>query len=248
MTAGDSSSLLPLLYADRDVAAFAKPSGLLVHRGWADDPVTATDLARAALGAEASPAHRLDRATSGVLLFARSSEAAARLAAAFEHGAVEKVYLALVRGVPPGEGTIDHPIPRREGGPRVPAVTTFRTLFSVPAVSGAAPRSFSLVEARPRTGRLHQVRRHMKHLSHPLIGDANYGKGALNRAFAEAVGLRRLALHAASLRLQHPVTGEPLLFEADVPPDLAGPFGLLGIPEAIWSGSRLELPRSHACP
>ena len=215
--------------------------------------MTATDLAREALGADASPAHRLDRATSGVLLFARSSRVAALLSATFEEGAVEKVYLALVRGSPPDEGTIDHPIPRREDGPRVPAVTTFRTLFRVastavddPAASsvtsGSAPaadvasvlRRASLVEARPRTGRLHQVRRHMKHVSHPLIGDANYGKGAINRTFAEAIGLRRLALHAISLRLPHPITGEPLCFEADLPPDLAVPFERLGIPETAW--------------
>lgn len=237
---------LPLLHADADVAAFAKPSGLLVHRGWADDAVTATDLAREALGEGVSPVHRLDRGTSGVLLFARSPAVAARLAAAFEGGAVEKVYLALVRGSPPDEGLVDHPIPRREGGPRVPAVTAFRTLFRAPAAAPGLPAAAaaaaaplppcSLVEARPRTGRLHQVRRHMKHLSHPLIGDANYGKGAINRAFAEAVGLRRLALHAASLRLAHPVTGEPLRFEAELPPDLAVPLARLGVPAAAWGG------------
>jgi tRNA pseudouridine65 synthase len=235
---------LPLLHADHDLAAFAKPSGLLVHRGWGDDAVTATDLAREALGAEVSPVHRLDRGTSGVLLFARSSAVAAQLARSFEEGAVEKVYLALVRGAPPDDGTIDHPIPRREGGPRVPALTTFRTLFRLPDAPGpgegpragviAAPRQVSLVEAHPRTGRLHQVRRHLKHLNHPVIGDANYGKGALNRAFAEAVGLRRLALHAASLRLPHPVTGAPLCFEAELPLDLAEPFARLGIPETAW--------------
>jgi tRNA pseudouridine65 synthase len=244
---GDPAIRLPLLYSDAAIAAFDKPSGLLVHRGWGDDAVTATDLAREALGEAVSPAHRIDRATSGVLLFARSSEVAARLAAAFEAGAVEKVYLALVRGSPPDEGTVDHPIPRREDGPRVPAVTTFRTLFRVAAGDageganeGAAAslpadvRRASLVEVRPRTGRLHQVRRHMKHLSHPLIGDANYGKGALNRAFAAAVGLRRLALHAASLRLSHPVTGAPLCLTAELPPDLTGPFERLGIPSSAW--------------
>lgn len=208
--------------------------------------MTATDLAREALGADASPAHRLDRATSGVLLFARSSRVAALLSATFEEGAVEKVYLALVRGSPPDEGTIDHPIPRREDGPRVPAITTFRTLFRVASTApGAGDRAgaedvasvlrrASLVEARPRTGRLHQVRRHMKHVSHPLIGDANYGKGAINRTFAEAIGLRRLALHAISLRLPHPITGAPLCFEADLPPDLAVPFERLGIPDTAW--------------
>ncbi len=96
-------------------------------------------------------------------------------------------------------------------------------------------RRVSLVEARPLTGRLHQVRRHLKHVSHPLIGDANYGKGALNRAFAETIALRRLALHALSMRLPHPLTGAPLSFEAPLPEDLAIPFKRLGMEPPDWS-------------
>ena len=209
-----------------------------MHRGWDDDPVTATDLAREALGGDAAPVHRLDRGTSGVLLFARDGAIAAALSRAFEAGAVEKTYLALVRGDPPDEGVVDHPIPRREDGPRVPAVTSFRTRFrgtaSAPRDLAPEIRRASLVEARPRTGRLHQVRRHMKHLSHPLIGDANYGKGALNRAFAALLGLRRLALHALSLRFTHPITGETLTFVAPLPQDLAEPFARLGMEPSDW--------------
>lgn len=96
-------------------------------------------------------------------------------------------------------------------------------------------RRVSLVEARPRTGRLHQVRRHMKHMSHPLIGDANYGKGALNRLFASRVGLARLALHALSMEMPHPVSGERIRFVAALPEDLAGPFARLGIPCEAWA-------------
>ncbi|MFO0757657.1 MAG: pseudouridine synthase [Byssovorax sp.] len=205
-----------LLYRDEWLAAFSKPSGLLVHRGWGDDPVVAVDLARQALGQIVHPAHRLDRATSGVLLFATSSESAAALGACFEQGLVKKTYLALVRGVTPDEGRIDHPIPRREGGPRVPAVTSFRRL-------GVFER-YSLVEAFPETGRLHQVRRHLKHISHPIVGDVNYGKGDINRLFRERFGLCRLALHAASLTLPHPFTGEALTLRADLPDDLRLPL------------------------
>jgi len=233
-----SPSLL-LLHADDALAVFAKPSGLLVHRGWGDDPVTAVDLAREALGGGVAPVHRLDRATSGVLLFARRLEIAALLQRDLETGAIEKTYLALVRGSPPDEGTIDHPIPRREDGPRVPAVTRFRTRHRVsPEATAHLPpdvRRASLVEARPLTGRLHQVRRHLKHIHHPLIGDANYGKGALNRLFAEAIGLRRLALHALSLRFRHPVTGAPLLFTAEPPEDLVSPLTALHVPPAAWA-------------
>lgn len=231
---------LPVLFIDETIAVFAKPSGLLVHRGWGDDPVTAVDLAREALGGAVAPAHRLDRATSGVLVFARSSEAAAAMGRAFEEGLADKRYLALVRGSAPDEGVIDHPIPRKEGGPRVPAVTLFRTRSRVMEAAGSAGleadlRRVSLVEARPRTGRLHQVRRHMKHMSHPLIGDANYGKGALNRLFASRVGLARLALHALSMEMPHPVSGERIRFVAALPEDLAGPFTRLGIPCEAWA-------------
>lgn len=214
---------LSLLHRDDRLAAFAKPSGLLVHRGWGDDDIVAVDLARQALGVRVYPVHRLDRGTSGVLLFALDAEAAAALGRAFEGGQVHKIYLALVRGVTPEEGVIDSPVPRTEGGPRVPAVTAYRRRH--------AGERWSLVEARPQTGRLHQIRRHLKHISHPIVGDVNYGKGDINRLFRERWSLRRLALHAAALQIQHPFTGEPLTLRAPIPEDLAGPFRMLGIPE-----------------
>jgi tRNA pseudouridine65 synthase len=213
----------PLLYRDAELAAFAKPSGLVVHRGWADDGTVALDLARAALGARVHPLHRLDRATSGVLLFALDPATAAAMMRLFERGEVQKRYLALVRGVPPAAGVIDSPVPKTEGGPRVPAVTAFRTLASVDR--------WSLVEARPQTGRLHQIRRHLKHLGHPIVGDVNYGKGDINRLFRERWGLHRLALHAAEVRACHPRSGEPLVVCAPVPEDLRRPLLDLGIPE-----------------
>lgn len=214
-------SSLPLLYRDRWIAAFAKPSGLLVHRGWGDDAVVAVDLVAEQLGQRVHPAHRLDRATSGVLLFALDPESAAALGGCFEQGLVQKTYLALVRGVTPEEGRVDHPIPRRENGPRVPAATSFRRL-------GVFER-YSLVEAHPETGRLHQVRRHLKHISHPIVGDVNYGKGEINRHFRERFGLRRLALHASRLSLLHPFTGERLSLAAPIPEDLRGPLEAMGL-------------------
>jgi tRNA pseudouridine65 synthase len=214
---------LVLLHRDDAIAAFAKPSGLLVHRGWADDDTVAVDLARAALGARVHPLHRLDRATSGVLLFALDPGAAAAMMHLFERGEVKKRYLALVRGVPPAAGVVDHPVPKGEGGPRVPAVTAYRTLATV--------GRWSLVEARPETGRLHQIRRHLKHLGHPIVGDVNYGKGDVNRFFREGYGLHRLALHAAEVRFRHPVHGEEVVVRAPVPEDLRGPLVVLGMPE-----------------
>jgi tRNA pseudouridine65 synthase len=182
--------------------------------------------------------HRLDRGASGVLVLARSSPAARALHEQFEDGGADKRYLALVRGEPPDTAVIDHPIPRREGGPRVPALTEVTrlavvTLVLVDAAERPRPQRFALVEARPKSGRLHQVRRHLKHLGHPLIGDANYGRGELNRWCSEHHGLGRLALHAVALSIDHPVTGERLRFEARLPDDLREPLRRMGFPAEL---------------
>lgn len=216
-----STPPLPVLYRDAHLLAVAKPSGLAVHRGAAQDRIFALQIVRNQTGQHVHAVHRLDRATSGVLLFALSSEIARAMQERFAAGAVEKRYLALVRGIPPEEGVIDHPIPRDEGGPRVPAVTAFRRL--------AIFERYALMEARPRTGRRHQIRRHFKHLSHPLIGDVRYGKGEHNRLFRERFGLHRLALHALEAAFEHPATGEALRIAAPVPEDLAGPLRAMGI-------------------
>lgn len=213
--------MVTILWQDANYVAIDKPSGLAVHRGLCADPITALEKTRDTVGKWVYPVHRLDRATSGVLLFALSSEAARDLQAQFECGEIKKRYWALVRGVAPEEGSIDYAIPRCEGGPRVDARTTFRRLWAGPHVS--------LVEAYPQTGRFHQIRRHMKHIHHPLIGDANYGKGALNRMYREEFGLARLALHAASLTFDHPKTTERITIESVLPDDLQQPFTRLGV-------------------
>lgn len=210
----------PILYRDEHLVVVHKPSGLAVHRSEQvrDDEVSMT-LARDAVGARVYPVHRLDRGTSGVLVFALRPETAAGLQAQFEAGTVEKRYLALTRGVPP-EGRLDHPVPvARKSKRRVDASTTFRVLGvgRLPDVD----RLWGWVEARPHTGRLHQIRRHLKHLSCHLVGDVHYGKGDVNRLFRERFGLHRLALHAAALAFEHPATGERARFEAELPEDLA---------------------------
>jgi tRNA pseudouridine65 synthase len=211
---------MPVLYRDARLLAVNKPSGLAVHRGLARDRVFALQLVRDLAGQHVHPVHRLDRATSGALLFALDPETARRMQESFEAAAVGKRYLALVRGIPPEEGVIDHPVPSDEDGPRVPAVTAFRRL--------AVFERYALVEARPLTGRFHQIRRHFKHLSHPLIGDVRYGKGEHNRLFRERFGLHRLALHAVELNFPHPETGEELRIAAPLPEDLAGPLRRMG--------------------
>jgi tRNA pseudouridine65 synthase len=212
---------LPFLYQDGCLLAGNKPAGLAVHRGMARDRTFALQLVRDQVGRHVHAVHRLDRATSGVLLFALDTHTAGRMQELLAAGRVEKRYLALVRGIPPESGVIDHPIPRDVDGPRVPAVTEFRRLATL--------ERYALVEARPRTGRRHQIRRHLKHLSHPLIGDVRYGKGEHNRLFRERFGLLRLALHALELVFEHPETGEAVRIVAPVPEDLAGPLRTMGL-------------------
>ena len=221
-----------VLFRDESLLALFKPSGTLVHRGWARDGVPLVARARELTGFDTvHPIHRLDRGTSGVVLFALDSDTARALAELLVGRKIEKRYLVLVRGSPPEEGVIDHAIPRRVGGPRVDAVTAFRRVVTVET----EPRHLSLVRAEPRTGRLHQIRRHLKHIDHPVIGDANYGKGPLNRAVRERYGLSRLALHAESLALDHPATGERLVITASLPEDLRIPFEKMGINRSALS-------------
>lgn len=216
--------VLQILHHSEDLLVVNKPSGLIVHRGWGHDRVTVISLLRQQQP-EISGLHplgRLDRGASGVLLLALNPVAARQLSEAQARGEIRRRYLALVRGQPPQNGTIDHPIPRRPGGPRVPAVSDFRLLQSC----ATEPRSTSLVLVSPRSGRLHQVRRHLKHLSCPLIGDANYGKGAINRAMAERYGLRRLALHAHAVCLAD--GDQRLEVRAPLPEDMTTPLERMG--------------------
>lgn len=216
-----------ILFVDEDVVAYDKPSGLLVHRGWDRDDDVALFRVRDAIGARVHPLHRLDRGTSGALLFARHVEAARILAADFAEGRVDKSYLALVRGEPPDEGRIDHPIPKSEDGPRVPAQTRFRRL-------GRSPIDrCSLVLAHPETGRLHQVRRHLRHINHPLVGDVTYGSGVINRHYRATYDLHRLALHAARISFTHPRSGERITVDAPVPDDLGTALDRLGLPRGF---------------
>ncbi len=220
-----------ILYQDEYLLAFDKPSGMLVHRGWDRDKVVAMTLARDHVGKHVHPVHRLDRGTSGVVLFALDKDILRAFQKQFAEGTVQKRYLALVRGIPPERGVIDHPIPRTKDGERVPAVTDYERLLTMDWE--AAPR-YALLEARPQTGRLHQVRRHLKHLNHPLIGDVKYGKGEHNRRFREHFGLHRLALHAWELHCTHPVDGRPLAFRSPLPGDLAQPFQRMGWSDALY--------------
>ncbi len=210
-----------VLYEDGDLVAIGKPSGAIVHRGWASDGVPLLQAVRDRVGVYVHPVHRLDRATSGVLLFAKDAETARALGDQFSGRSVEKVYLALTRGSDPELGRVDHPLESGASRERKKAVTDFRFL-------GASGR-YGLYEAQPLTGRLHQIRRHLKHVSHPIIGDVRYGKGEHNRLFRESYDFHRLALHARRLRFRHPRTSEELTIEAPLPQDFLTLLARLGL-------------------
>lgn len=220
---------MEILYLDEHLVAVTKPAGILVHRSAVDrrETVSALQLTRDCIGRRVYPVHRLDRPTSGVLLFALSPETATVLCAAFATRQVAKRYISVVRGIVPDEGIIDYPLVEepdrmtdrlaRTGKGAQEAVTSFRKLavteLPYPSAHHATSR-YSLVDAFPLTGRKHQIRRHFKHLNHPVIGDTTHGNGFHNRLFRVELDCPRLLLHAMSLTIPHPVTGESLTVTA----------------------------------
>lgn len=236
-----ATELIPILYRDEHLVAVDKPAGLLVHRSSIDARETRflVQQLRDQIGERVFPVHRLDKGTSGVVLFALHPAAAQRLGEAFRLDAVEKSYAAVVRGWVTGPVLVDHPLrdpfdPRSRRGAAgreraaVTAVESRAHLELAQPVGRYATARYSLVDCRPRTGRRHQVRRHLKHLRHPVIGDANYGDGAHNRFFREFLGIGRLLLAATAMRFRHPFGDE----EVNVAAPLDGAFAdLLARPE-----------------
>ena len=232
MTSQRGEVPLQILYQDDSCAVVDKPSGMIVHRGWANDDVDLLRVTRDALGRYVYPLHRLDRGASGAVLFALNEEAARTLNRSFADRSMDKRYLALTRGHPPEHGLIDHPIPREPGEERVPAQTEYFRIGSF--------ERYALVMAVPKTGRLHQIRRHLKHLSCPLIGDVRYGKGEHNRLFREQYALDRLALHAAALRFVHPSTGQRVTVRAPLSGSFAECLSRLSLLDAANEAVQLD--------
>ncbi|MDD5248233.1 MAG: pseudouridine synthase [Rhodocyclaceae bacterium] len=218
---------LPILYRDEHLVAIDKPAGLLVHRSDIDRHETrfAVQLLRDQIGRRVQPVHRLDKGTSGVLLFAFDADTARHVGAQFENDAVHKLYRAVVRGWPPASGLIDHALTRQHDdygrtlkeAAAQPALTRYRRLVAVElpyAVERYPTARYALVELEPLSGRRHQLRRHMKHIAHPIIGDATHGKGIHNRFFQRQFGCERLLLACVELRLRHPHGGAEIAIRA----------------------------------
>jgi tRNA pseudouridine65 synthase len=218
--------MLEILYRDDDIVAVNKPSGLKVHRGAFDGrrETFALQRVRDQVGQHLYPVHRLDKPTSGVLVFALTPGAARSLTKSFARRQVSKTYLAVVRGYTAERGAVDHPLARSENGetfakePR-PALTRYLRLDTVELpvpVGRYATARYSLVQVMPDTGRTHQIRRHMRHLRHPVINDRQYGDNKHNRFFSEELGCRRLLLAATELVLPLPGSRVPLKLVAPV--------------------------------
>ena len=222
---------LEVLYFDEHLVAINKPSGLLVHRSPIDRHETrfALQLLRDQIGQRVYPVHRLDKPTSGVLLFGLSPAIARDLSNQFANRTVKKEYLAVLRGYCPERGSIEHPLvekldkmadrDRDTERPAQQAQTDFTRLATVeiPFEIDRYPQSrYSLVKLNPLTGRRHQLRRHMKHIGHPIIGDAKHGKGLHNRFFKAHYNCGRLLLACTMLTVAHPVSEQELVLRAGI--------------------------------
>lgn len=213
-----------VIYQDEHLLAIDKPAGILVHpavlrgnRVQARVPDVIRIL-RKQLEKKVYPVHRLDRATSGVLLLALSPDSAKLLQAQFQNQQIQKTYFALVRGWTKDADSIESPLSARlDGGPERAAETHYQTIhrFELPIPSSRFSTSrFSIIKVEPKTGRLHQIRRHLKRISHPIIGDTVHGDGKQNLIWRELTHDQRLYLKAHELRFVHPISGQDVVLES----------------------------------
>ena len=222
---------LKIIYQDEYLVAIHKPAGVMTHRSRIaeDDEPSAMELIRDQLGCWVYPIHRLDRATSGLLLFGLSSESARHLHHLFTEGDVSKRYLAVSRGHAPAEAEIDRPLKEKRDRvtdhqvaydkPPQSAHTSIQTWAhcTLPISLGRYTTSrFSLILVKPHTGRRHQIRRHLAGINYPLIGDTTHGRGELNRFFRTQFSCHRLLLAAVELSLKHPYTSRQLNLVAPI--------------------------------
>lgn len=225
--------MLEILFEDEELIAINKPHGLLVHRSSiaADTSEFALQILRDQIGKTVYPAHRLDRKTAGVLLFSLNKEMDSCIQTAFSQNLIKKEYLAVVRGHTIPDGVIDYPL-KKENGTIQDALTNYTTLAltEIDLPFGNFPTSrYSLVLARPQTGRMHQIRKHFAHIFHPIIGDRPHGCNKQNKLWKETFQHDTMLLHAKSLEFQHPKTKENILIQANVQPEFQRALEILGL-------------------
>ncbi|MGD9330021.1 MAG: pseudouridine synthase [Desulfobacterales bacterium] len=244
--------MIEIIHQDDDILAVNKPSGIKVHRGVYDSRRERFVLQRVRdqVGRHLYPVHRLDRPTSGVLVFALNPGAARSLAKSFARRQVHKTYVAVVRGYIAEAGQVDHPLDRSaheqplDKAPQ-PALTRYLRLDAVElpvAVGRYATARYSLVRAAPATGRMHQIRRHMAHLDHPIVNDRQYGDNKHNRFFSEELHCRRLLLAATEICFAHPRSREPTRLTARLDADFGSVLKRLGWEQAVPRAWRFRPP------
>lgn len=223
---------LTTLYRDDHYIAIDKPAGMLVHRTRiAEEGEYALQRLRDQIGQHVFPVHRLDRPTSGVLLFALHAEAARHIAPLFENHTLDKHYLTVVRGYTDEYGTIDYPLQEEPHKPYQQAITLYQRLATVEldiAVGRYPKARYSLLEVMPKSGRLHQIRKHMHHIFHPIVGDTTHGEGRHNRLFRDHFDSQRLLLFSTRLSFLHPYSGERVTIEAPLDDPSQRLFARLG--------------------
>jgi 23S rRNA pseudouridine955/2504/2580 synthase len=230
-----------VLYEDAHLLVCDKPAGLPIHPGTGITGDTLVDQARAYLARQGlevaegefkpSPAHRLDRETSGVVVVAKTRQAMVRLTEIFTAGEAKKTYLALAKGrFQKDRGTIDVRLPEHQqtfASKQVRGVNLQEAVTHFSKLAGG--NEATLLELAIETGRTHQIRRHLAAIGHPVVGDGKYGDFAFNRRARASMGLRRMFLHSSRLALQHPITGKRLAFAASLPDELSGALERAGI-------------------
>ncbi|MGJ1324590.1 pseudouridine synthase [Sphingobacterium faecium] len=225
--------MLEILYQDEDIIAINKPHGLLVHRSSIarDASEFALQLLRDQIGQPVYPAHRLDRKTAGILLFSLNKETDKELQQLFQNQLVDKRYIAVLRGHAPEEMLIDYPL-KKDNGVMQEAQTNFKTIAKaeLPFPSGKFLTSrYSLVEANPTTGRMHQLRKHFAHIFHPIIGDRPHGCNKQNKFWKENFEMDTMMLHASEITFKHPKTQNIITIQAGLQPEFQRVLTLLNL-------------------
>jgi tRNA pseudouridine65 synthase len=224
--------MLDILYRDDHLIAINKPHGLLVHRSYiaADVEEFALQLLRDQIGQKVFPVHRIDRKTGGILLFALDKTTEIAMQQQFMADAVHKKYLAIVRGHTPDGQDINYPL-RKENGTLQEAFTYYATLqraeLDVPYGAHATSR-YSLIDVTPKTGRMHQIRKHLAHVFHPIIGDRTHGCNKQNKLFKDKWEMTTMLLHAHELKFKHPVSGDDVNILAPLRPEFGEVMTLMG--------------------
>lgn len=224
--------MLEIVYRDEYLVAINKPHGILVHRTKiaSDADVFALQLLRNQIGVPVTPVHRIDRKTAGVLIFSLNADINRAMNLLFDASVVEKKYTAIVRGYTTDSEVIDYPL-RKDNGQMQDSITTYRTIERVElpiALGRHNTQRYSLVEVKPKTGRMHQIRKHFNHIRHPIIGDRPHGCNKQNKLFKQKWSITTMMLHASNVSFIHPVTGQMLNIEAAIQPEFDHCLKVLG--------------------